>query len=134
MRSVIRLEILLSVLVFGILLLISFNTDTTGDAGDSIMHYLYSLYAFQYPHFFLHHWAKPMFVLLSSPFSQFGFIGIVVFNCICATLSALFTYYTAKNLRIENSWFVFVVMFFAPLYFKLIFSYLSQLFFTNTCL
>lgn len=130
MKKLAKIEVLLSLLVFTILLLIGFNTNTTGDAGDSVTHYLFSHYSLKYPQFFFHHWAKPVFVLLTSPFSQFGFKGIILFNCICVTLSALLTYYTAQNLKIKNSWLVFVVMLFAPLYFKLIFSGLTEYLFS----
>jgi len=126
MKKVFKLEIILSTIVFGILLLFSFNTDTTGDSGDSITHYLFSHYSFKYPQFFLHHWAKPLFVLFSAPFAQFGFKGIIVFNSICATLSALFSFYIAQNLKIKYNWLVFVFIFFSPLYFKLIFSGLTE--------
>jgi len=126
MKRIFKPEIIISLIVFGILLLFAFNTYTTGDAGDSITHYLYAHYAFRYPQFFLHHWAKPIFVLLSAPFAQFGFKGIIVFNSLCATLSALFSFYIAKNLKIKQSWLVFVFVFFAPLYFKLIFSGLTE--------
>tara|TARA_B100000809_G_C15132440_1_gene529081 strand:- start:1850 stop:3274 length:1425 start_codon:yes stop_codon:yes gene_type:complete len=126
MKKIIKLEIILSLITFVLLLIIAFNTNITGDSGDSITHYLYSHYAFKYPHFFLHHWAKPFFVFCSATFSQFGFKGIIVFNCICATLSALFSFYIAKNLKIKHSWLVFIFIFFAPLYFKLIFSGLTE--------
>jgi len=126
MKRIFKPEIIISLILFGILLVFAFNTNTTGDAGDSITHYLYSHYAFKYPQFFLHHWAKPFFVLLSAPFAQFGFKGIIVFNSLCATLSALFSFYIAKNLKIKQSWLVFVLVFFAPLYFKLIFSGLTE--------
>lgn len=126
MKKAFKIELVLFLLTLVTLLLFAFTTDTTGDAGDSITHYLYSHYAFKYPQFFLHHWAKPVFVLLSSPFAQFGFKGMVVFNCICAALTALFTFYTARNLKLNNIWLVFIFIFFAPLYFKLIFSGLTE--------
>lgn len=130
MKKIAKIEILLSLLVFVTLLFIGINTNTTGDAGDSVTHYLFSHYSFKYPQFFFHHWAKPVFVLLTSPFAQFGFKGIIVFNCICVTLSALLTYYTAKNLKIKNSWLVFVVILLSPLYFKLTFSGLTEYLFS----
>jgi hypothetical protein len=126
LRKIVKFEILLSLFVFGVLLLFDFTTNTTGDSGDSITHYLYSHYAFDYPEFFLHHWAKPLFVFLSAPFSYFGFKGILVFNSLCATLSALFAYYTSRNLKLKNSLLVFVFILFSPLYFKLIFSGLTE--------
>ena len=130
MKNVIKIEILLSLIIFILLLLIGLNIDTTGDAGDSITHYLFSHYSFKYPEFFFHHWAKPVFVLLSSPFAQFGFKGIIIFNCICVTLSTLLTYYTTQNLKIKNNWLVYVLILFSPLYFKLIFSGLTEYLFS----
>lgn len=126
MKSFPKPEIAITAIVFGVLLILGFNSHTTGDAGDSVMHYLYSHYSFKYPQFFLHHWAKPLFVLLSSPFSQFGFIGMIIFNSLCASITALLTYYSAKNLNIKNPFLVYIFIFFSPLFFKLIFSGLTE--------
>lgn len=119
-------EISITAVVFLVLSWIGITADTTGDSGDSILHFLYSKYSFFHPEFFLHHWAKPVFVLLSAPFSQFGFKGIVVFNCLVASLTGLFTCWTARNLKLKNSWLVFIILFCSPLYFKLIFSGLTE--------
>lgn len=121
-----KLPIYLSIIVLVILITLVFIVNTTGDSGDSIVHYLYSHYSFTYPEFFFHHWAKPVFVLLTSPFSQFGFKGIMIFNVICTTLTLYFSSLTAKSLNIKNYWVVFVFILFAPLYFKLIFSGLTE--------
>ncbi|MBU2019720.1 MAG: hypothetical protein KJ941_08750 [Bacteroidetes bacterium] len=50
------------------------------DCGDGIMHFFISEASWQNPLLFLHHWGKPFFILLSSPFAQFGMSGLVVFN------------------------------------------------------
>jgi len=128
MNIIKRTPLILSLALFAVLLIIAFILDetSTGDAGDSISHYLFSRYAFEYPQFFFDHWAKPLFVLLSAPFSQFGFKGIVIFNIICATLTALFTYYTARSLKIKYPLLVYLFIFFSTLYFKLIFSGLTE--------
>jgi hypothetical protein len=119
-------EIPLTIMVFLILLVFNALNSSTGDSGDSIKHFLYSKSAFNYPEFFFHHWAKPVFVLLSAPFAQFGFKGMIVFNSLCAALIGLYTYRTAVNLKIENPWMVFLFLFFAPLFFALIFSGLTE--------
>lgn len=126
MKKITNIEVLLSLLMFITLLVFGFFYNTTGDSGDSIVHYLYSHYSLTYPEFFFHHWAKPVFVLLTSPFSQFGFKGIVVFNIICVTLSTYFAALTAKELKLKNYWTVFIFILFSPLYFKLIFSGLTE--------
>ncbi len=126
MKGLLKSEIIVSIAIFVVLLVFAFNSETCGDAGDSVGHYLFSHYAFKYPQFFLHHWAKPVFVLLSAPFAQFGFKGLLVFNCLCASLSCLMTYYIARNLELKRPWLVFVFIFCAPLYFKLVLSGLTE--------
>ncbi len=59
------------------------------DVGDGIMHFFISQASWENPALFLHHWGKPLFVLLSSPFAQFGFTGMVVFNCVVFTAMVL---------------------------------------------
>ena len=79
-------EIKLVTLIMGawfiVLCLVAIFTNGTGDAGDSVQHYLFSKSAFKHPELFLDHWAKPIFVLLSAPFAQLGFVGMKIFNCL----------------------------------------------------
>lgn len=119
-------EILFTAFTFLLLCFINFSTSSTGDSGDSIKHYLYAKYAFDHPEFFFHHWAKPMFVLLSSPFAYFGFKGMILFNSVCASLIGYFSYKTSSNLKIENPALVFLFLLFTPLYFALLFSGLTE--------
>ena len=56
--------------------------DGTGDSGDSIHHYQFAKLAPLHPELFFNHWAKPLYVLLASPFAQFTFIGVKIFNSI----------------------------------------------------
>src|ERR1035437_8661441 len=77
---------------FVALMLIAVNTNGTCDSGDSLSHFLFSKYAFIHPENFLNHWAKPLFVLLSAPFAQFGFVGIKLFNCCIASFTVWLTY------------------------------------------
>jgi hypothetical protein len=101
MKSELNLGLLLSLISFLFLSVVAFSTNTTGDSGDSVMHYLFSRYAPEHPHLFFHHWAKPVFVLLSSPFSQFGFKGIMMFNILCITLTMYFSYRIAEYLELK---------------------------------
>lgn len=63
---------------------------STYDSGDSILHYMQAKQSFEHPRYFMNHWAKPIFVLLSSSFAQFGFIGMKVFNTLCVLGSIYF--------------------------------------------
>ncbi len=88
--------------ISGLILLLT--AKGTADEGDSIMHYLYARHAYQYPEFFFNQWAKPLYVLITSPFAQFGFNGIKLFNLVTATLTIWLTYKTARKLGIPNAW------------------------------
>jgi len=114
----ILLIILLAFPVLYFSLLVPFEADT----GDSVMHYFYARYAPQDPLLYLHHWAKPFFTLLASPFAQFGFGGIKLFNGIAGLFSAWFAFCISKKLKIKHSWLAIVFVLFAPAYFVKLFS------------
>jgi hypothetical protein len=81
-RRLKEIIILSAVLLFcvGWLIDIMLKNVVPEDVGDGIMHFFISNASWQHPELFLHHWGKPLFILLSSPFSQFGFNGLVLFN------------------------------------------------------
>jgi hypothetical protein len=94
----------------------------TGDAGDSIYHYLFAKYAPQHPELYFDHWAKPVFVLLASPFAQFGFTGMKIFNCLVSILTTYFTFKCAEELNLKNTLLIPVLMFFATFNYIILFS------------
>ena len=79
--------IVLTALVIGYTILVFLSEGTIGGA-DDITHYRYSRYAYQNPYFFLHHWGKPFFTAVSSPFAQFGYNGIRIFNVLAGAAAA----------------------------------------------
>ncbi len=107
-----------------ILSIIFFNG--TCDAADSIMHYLFARYAPAHPELFFDHWAKPVYVILASPFAQFGFTGIKVFNSIISLTTIFYTYKTTLLLKIKNALLVVIIMMFAPLNYINTFSGLTE--------
>ncbi len=121
---------ILLILIFIIFLIISFSSEGFIGGADNIAHYLYSKLAFKYPSLFLHHWGKPFFILLSSPFAQFGFNGIKVFNIIVGLLTAIFAFLIAKELKYKNAWLVIVFTSFTPIYFIIHFSALTEILFS----
>jgi hypothetical protein len=102
-----------------------YNTMWEGGA-DNFWHYYFSRYSYQYPKYLLHHWGKPIFTLLSAPFSQFGFYGLNIFNILCGLTSAYVTYLFCKKLNFKNSWLVIFVLLLAPLYFFIIQSAMTE--------
>ena len=116
--------ILFSYLLIGILTIISFTG--TGDSGDSILHYLFAKYAPLHKELFFNHWAKPLYVLLSSPFAQLGFVGVKYFNLLVSLLTIYFTYKVAKILKYKNPLLIAILLIFAPTYYILTFSGLTE--------
>lgn len=80
-----------------------FLFDGTADSGDSILHYLFARYAPQHPELYFNHWAKPVYVLLASPFAQFGFNGIKVFNLLVSCGSIYLTFEVCRTLNLKNA-------------------------------
>jgi len=116
--------VLLFYILIASLTIIFFNG--TGDAGDSVYHYLFAKYAPIHPELYFDHWAKPVYVLLASPFAQFGFSGIKVFNATVTLATIFFTYKIALALNIKNAILSTIIMIFAPLYYLLTFSGLTE--------
>ncbi len=85
--------------------------------GDNVMHYLISCYAFSHPELFFHHWGKPVFTIISSPFAQFGIQGIYIFNIVVSLLACIIAYYTAKTLKLQYASLTVFFTAFAPVFF-----------------
>ncbi len=103
-----------------------FFFDGTGDSGDSIQHYLFAKFAPQHPDLFFDHCAKPVYVMLASPFAQFGFIGVKIFNAIVSLFTIFFTFKIAQKSNINNAIIGAIILFFSPLCFVLTFSGLTE--------
>jgi hypothetical protein len=91
-------------LFFTIMCIVAFIAKGTGDDGDSVAHFMYSRDAFLYPKYFFNHWAKPLFVFISAPFAQFGWVGVKLMNVVALTLSLILTYQLALRWRMPHAW------------------------------
>lgn len=122
-NTILYTEIALALLA---LLIMAFVLPGTGDEGDSITHYLISKYAFETPTNFFDHWGKPFFVLFSSPFAQFGFVGIKFFNVLSTIIAIYFACRIAQQLKIPNVELLPFILFFSPMYVILTLSGLTE--------
>ncbi|MCF8425896.1 MAG: hypothetical protein K9H61_04125 [Bacteroidia bacterium] len=107
-------------------LLTALFTDGLGNVGDSITHYIIAKYSWKMPILFFDHWGKPFFSLIASPFAQFGFKGIKLFNVLCAISSAWFAGQVARKLEINYWYFTPIFVLCAPLYFPVMLSGLTE--------
>jgi hypothetical protein len=91
------------VLAFCVVWLVYFmlNNEIPTDPGDGIMHFFIAQGSWYQPELFLHHWGKPFFILVSSPFAQFGFNGMVVFNILIFTSTVLIAFRILSKLGVS---------------------------------
>ena len=101
-------------LFFAAGIVLTFVANGTCDGGDSVMHYQFARYAPLHYRLFFDHWAKPLYVLIASPFARFGIHGIKIFNVSISTLTIIITWKIARLLKIKGSALVSVFMAFAP--------------------
>jgi hypothetical protein len=111
---------------FLISVVMAFITKGTYDSGDSVKHYLFAHYAFQYPLNYFDSWAKPLFTLLASGPAQAGFIGMKLFQCTVVAVSAWCSYIIARALRLPMPELVVLFCYTAPDYFLIQFSGLTE--------
>jgi len=114
---------------FILIILQYFSTGVYAET-DSIFHYQISRYAFKYPEFFLNHWGKPLFTILASPLSQFGYTGAVAFNLLCGLLSGWFAYLIAHRMGYRHAWAAIVFTVFTPLYIFIMYTSLTEILFS----
>src|SRR5688572_30936065 len=101
--------------IVGVFTLLFF--DGTADVGDSITHYLFAKSAPLHSTLYFDHWAKPLYVLLASPFAQFGFNGIKVFNLLNTLFTLWLIYKCAESLNLKNPLMAVLLAMFSPLYY-----------------
>ena len=123
-------EYILILAVFILLLVLSFLSQGYYGGADNINHYFLARYSFAYPKLFLDPWGRPLYTILSSPFAQFGFKGIKVFNVILGTLSAWLLMKTARKLKVSSSWMAIIIVCFTPLYMVMLFTALTEILFS----
>jgi hypothetical protein len=93
---------------------------------DSYQHFQTSKYAFVHPWLYLDHWGKPLFTLFSSPFSQFGFKAIQLFNILVMGFSGWLAYLVLKQLKCSTAASVILLVIFTPIYYQCAFSGLTE--------
>lgn len=120
-------NLLLIILIYSLIsavTIIFFNG--TADDGDSIMHFLYARFAPLHLALYFDHWAKPLYVFLASPFAQFGFNGVKIFNASVSLCAIVFTYLSAEKLGFKNSLISALFLIVSPGYYILTFSGLTE--------
>jgi hypothetical protein len=75
------------------------------DVGDGIVHYSIAKASWNEPTFFLDHWGKPLFTLLSSGFAQISFKWHIGFNILVYALTCVAAFRLFKQLNIGKAYY-----------------------------
>lgn len=100
--------------------------DGSYGGGDGIRHYLVSKWSWLHPDLLLYHWGKPFFTLVTSVFSQFGLIGIKLFNAAIGAISSFLCYKISRRLGSSHPLATLVLASFSPVYVLCINSGLTE--------
>jgi hypothetical protein len=100
---------------FVLMVIVAMMTEAIYDTGDGVMHYQIARWSWKHPELLLHHWGKPFFTLLCSPFAQFGYKGAVLFNVMCHVGAAWITWRIADRMKLPYSYLAGPLVVFAPL-------------------
>lgn len=120
-----------SIVVLGVLFaIIAALTDCSAGGADNYAHFNIARWAFRYPHLFFDHWGKPLYTVLVAPFDQIGFYGARLFNITVGLFTAWICYLLALELKMQKAWLVPVFVIFAPMYFVLMFSGMTEILFS----
>lgn len=121
-------QIAITIFIISGLFFVIFSVYSKGNWGgaDSYVHYRISRYAYKYPHLFLDLWGKPVFNILSSPFSRFGFTGIKIFNVIVALMTSWFVFDISGIFKWRARYMSVLMLLYAPIYFIIIPSALTE--------
>ena len=109
-----------------IMVLAAFLSEGTYGGGDSWLHYQMARFAPKHPYLFLDQWGKPLYTTIACLPSQFGFMGIKLFNISCALLTAYLAYRMAKHQFEKFTWLAVVFVLSVPIYFITTFSGLTE--------
>lgn len=73
------------------------------NTGDGLIHFFISQASWSDPLLFFHHWGKPLFTLISSPFSQFGYGGIVLFNILVSIATIILGWKILDHFKVHKA-------------------------------
>lgn len=125
-----RIAIAILLAAFILLTILTWLSNGVYTGGDNINHYHIAHFSWKYPHLLLDHWGKPLFTLLSSPFAYFGFFGARVFNILAGMTAAWLAYLTMSRLGYRNAYLVIIFVVFAPMYFMIQMTSLTEILFS----
>ena len=90
------------------LLWMNWHNQIPVDAGDGLIHYSIAKQSWVEHKYFIDHWGKPLFTLLSSGFAQISFAWYTAFNCLVFALTCFFAFKVFHQFKLG---FVYYILF-----------------------
>jgi len=72
------------------------------DESDGLLHFAISKQAWVDHDYFLNHWGKPLYILFSAPFAQFGFQAYTLFNVLLFLLTQLLLFGIFEHYKVRG--------------------------------
>ncbi|MFK5970579.1 MAG: hypothetical protein QM487_10725, partial [Candidatus Marithrix sp.] len=107
-----------------------FSTHNSFGGGDNFAHYKFAHWGWKYPKLLFNHWGKPVFTILSSPFSQFGINGMRIYTLLMGFSTAIIIWRIAETLKFKDSILGIFLVLFTPIYFIMMFTTLTEVSFS----
>jgi hypothetical protein len=123
-----------ALVIAAILVWARFASEGIREAGDGVQHHMIARYSWKHPELLLDQWGKPMFTLLASPFAQFGYNAMAVFNALLALACVALS---LKLLRRSGTWTLVAypaALMLAPQYAQLVIDGMTEILFSTMAL
>ncbi len=121
-----ELVIIMLVVFFIAAVVVVFNSVSSYGGGDHYAHFKLAYWGWKYPKLLFDHWGKPVFTLMMSPFAQLGMNVARLFNVSVGLFTAFLSWKLAVQLKFKNAWLTVLFVLFAPVYFNLMFSVMTE--------
>lgn len=72
------------------------------DSGDGLAHYFIAQHVWNNPAELINHWGKPLFTLLSAPWTTFGYTGFILFNVAVYILTLWISFRIGKHVNFDS--------------------------------
>lgn len=96
--------------ILGYLSFVVLKSEVPIDESDGLQHFFTAQYAWNDGTFFLNHWGKPLFILFSSSFAQFGFKAYLFFNILVFFSTVLIVFSLFRKFKASPlSYFIFPI-------------------------
>lgn len=109
----------------------AFMSEGVLEPGDGISHYTIAKNAPKYPELYLDHWGKPLFTLLSSPFAQLGFEGMIIFNVILFVLTSYLLFKWGFDRQNAFAWTAPLFLLSSLVYFEMVNAGMTEILFAT---